>query len=72
MDRADQFIDRIDTMIAARAAPPEMGRARDELASGARGLPVSPDVIFDDTLNTGIAIVRMVHCTRDLGGRFAD
>ena len=72
VDRADQFIDRIDAKFRALADQPQMGRARDEVAPGLRSFPVPPYVIFYEPLNTGIAIVRVLHGARDVGGQFAD
>jgi toxin ParE1/3/4 len=50
---------------------PEMGRARDDLAPGLRGFPVSTYLIIYREDETGIEIYRIIHGARDLGQLFS-
>ena len=49
---------------------PEMGRERTELAASMRSFPVGRYIIFYRLGELGIAIVRILHGTRDIEGLF--
>jgi toxin ParE1/3/4 len=70
MERADEFIDRIDGKFRVLAAQPRMGRERGDLAPGLRSLPMPPYVIFYQPVLDGVEIVRVLHGARDAGAQF--
>lgn len=49
---------------------PEMGRERTELAPLIRSFPIGKYIIFYRSGNLGIAIIRVLHGSRDIDGLF--
>jgi toxin ParE1/3/4 len=70
VERADAFVDRIDTKFRALAAQPLMGRERPELAPGLRSIPMERYVIFYQPVPDGVEIVRVLHGARDASAQF--
>jgi toxin ParE1/3/4 len=65
---ARKLIDAIKSRCQALAGPPEMGRARDELAPGLRSSVVGKYVIFYRVgpKKRDVEVIRIVHGARDL------
>ncbi len=63
---ADRLLDRIDEVCTRLAASPDLGRSRDELATGLRSFPVARYVIFYRARAGGIELARVLHGARDL------
>jgi toxin ParE1/3/4 len=72
IQRADEFIDRIDEKFRALAEQPLMGRERRELGPGIRSMAMAPHVIFYEALPDGVMIVRVLHGARDVETQFED
>jgi toxin ParE1/3/4 len=70
LERADEFIDRIDATFRRLAAQPQMGRVRYELLPGLRSFAMAPYVIFYEPIDDGVAIVRVLHGARDVDSQF--
>jgi len=70
VDAADRFVDLLTDKFPVLASFPEMGRSRDDLASGLRGLPVKNYLILYRNLKGQVEIVRVVHGARDLKSLF--
>lgn len=68
--QADAFVDRLDAKFRLLAQQPGLGRIRDEVAAGLRSFPVGRYVIFFETSQDGIAVVRVLHSARDLDAQF--
>jgi toxin ParE1/3/4 len=49
-----------------------MGRARDELAGELRSFPFGRYVIFDERIEHGIDVVRVLHSARDIDAVFGE
>lgn len=69
-----EVADRVVHLIAERfdllAEHPRAGRARDDLRPGIRAFPVGDYLILYREAGTDIAIVRVVHGSRDLAALF--
>ena len=63
---ADRLLDMIEQKCRLLAQFPEMGRKREELASGLRSFPVGNYVIFYRPSPEGIQMIRVLHGARDL------
>lgn len=72
VQRADEFVDRIDAKFRALAAQPLMGRERKELGPGIRSIAMAPYVIFYEALTDGVIIVRVLHGARDVEAEFQE
>ena len=70
INRADAFIDIVDGKLRTLAAQPMMGRARDEMMAGLRSFPVGRYILFYELVTDGIALVRVLHSTRDIPTQF--
>ena len=68
--RADEFIETLDRKFRTLAERPNIGRARDELATGLRSFPVGRYVLFYRPIPDGIEIVRVLHGARDVDAIF--
>jgi toxin ParE1/3/4 len=62
-----QLLDRFPML----AQFPNMGRQRDDLLAGLRSFPVKPYVVFYTIQPNGIEIVRVLHQSQDVEGRFS-
>ena len=67
---ADKVISEIIQRFPRLAEFPEMGRERTELAPSIRSFPVGRYVIFYRSGELGIAIIRILHGSRDFEGLF--
>ncbi|MGK7892776.1 MAG: type II toxin-antitoxin system RelE/ParE family toxin [Xenococcus sp. (in: cyanobacteria)] len=67
---ADKVIAEIIQRFPRLAEFPEMGRERTELAAGMRSLTVGRYIIFYRPGKLGVAIVRVLHGSRDIEGLF--
>jgi toxin ParE1/3/4 len=72
LDAADRWVDRLDKQFDLLATQPLMGRAREELAPGVRGIPFGRYVIFYMPLADGIDVIRVLHSARDIDAAFGD
>lgn len=70
IDTADRFIDRLEESLHNLVANPFMGRERPDLASNVRSLAVGDYLIIYQPAAWGIAVVRIVHGSRDLNRLF--
>ena len=67
---ADKIISEIVQRFSRLANFPEMGRERTELAPFIRSFPVGRYVIFYRSGELGVAIIRILHGSRDIDGLF--
>lgn len=67
---ADRVIALLNQELQILAKSPEMGRIRNALALGLRSFPVEPYVIFYRAIKEGIAVVRVIHGSRDIDNIF--
>ena len=63
---ADQLLDALDRKCQTLAHNPQMGMARNDIATGVRHLPVGNYIILYRDLGDGIEVVRYVHGKRRL------
>ena len=63
---ADYWLDSINEKCQLLARMPELGRKRNDLAPGLRGLPVGNYVIFYRLVPEGIQVIRVLHGARDI------
>jgi len=63
---ADRWLDIIDEKCRLLSQMPELGRRRDDLASGLRSFPVGNFVVFYRPIADGIQIIRILHGARDI------
>lgn len=69
-DRADAFVDLIDSKFQILARQPGVGRRRPELSSEIRSFAVGRYVVFYLSLSSGIEVVRVIHGSRDIESIF--
>jgi toxin ParE1/3/4 len=69
-DRADAFVDLVDSKFQALARRPGLERRRPELSSEIRSFTIGRYVVFYQPLSRGIEIVRVLHGSRDLESIF--
>jgi toxin ParE1/3/4 len=69
-DRADAFVDLVDSKFKTLSRRPGMGRCRPELAADIRSLTVGRYVVFYVPLSRGIEVVRVLHGSRDIASMF--
>lgn len=62
---ADRLLDEIDSAFQLLADFPEMGRNRDEFSQELRSFPVLSYVIYYQSFESGIRILRVMHGARD-------
>lgn len=70
VEQADRSVDKVDEKLRLLATQPLMGRARHELATDMRSLPLGRYVIFCVPIADGIDVVRVLHCARDIDAVF--
>ena len=68
--RADAFIRRLTRTFETLAGRPLIGRARDNLGTGVRSIPVGAYLIFYRPIEGGVEIVRVLHGARDYAKLF--
>ncbi|MDX2006292.1 MAG: type II toxin-antitoxin system RelE/ParE family toxin [Meiothermus sp.] len=66
IERADAFIDRLQTTFSTLDSFPDIGRARANLAPGLRSIPEGSYLIFYRPTSSEVEIVRVLHGARDL------
>ena len=69
-DRADAFVDLVNSKFQALSRRPGLGRRRPELAPNIRSLTVGRYVMFYQLLFRGIEAVRVLHGSRDIESIF--
>jgi toxin ParE1/3/4 len=67
---ANRFAKLFQEMTEALARMPEMGRSREELASGLRSFTIGNYVLFYRPMEDGIQAIRIAHGSRDLPSLF--
>lgn len=65
-ERADQFLDLIQTKLETLAENPDIGRERNELLIGLRSFPVKTHIIFYRKIEHGIDVIRILSSARDV------
>jgi toxin ParE1/3/4 len=63
---ADRLLDALDRKCQTLAQNPQMGMARDDIATGVRHFPVGNYIILYRNVGNGIEVVRYVHGRRRL------
>jgi toxin ParE1/3/4 len=69
-ERADAFVDLVDSKFQALSRRPGLGRCRPELAPDIRSFTVGRYVVFYLPLSRGIEVVRVLHGSRDIDSIF--
>lgn len=70
MDRADEFLDRIEEKLQRLALNPGLGRKRDELLPGLQSFPIGNYVVFYQEIQDGIDVIRVLRGSRDIEAIF--
>jgi toxin ParE1/3/4 len=70
IDRADAFLDRIESKLQTLAQNPGLGRRREELSAGLQSFPINSYVVFYRAMANGIDVIRVLHGSRDIEGIF--
>jgi toxin ParE1/3/4 len=65
-ERADQFLDRIESKLQALARTPGMGKRREELLPGLQSFPIGNYVVFYRASEDGIDVIRVLRGSRDI------
>ncbi|MEI2387133.1 type II toxin-antitoxin system RelE/ParE family toxin [Breoghania sp. JC706] len=60
------YIEQLYAFFSLLSETPGVGRPRPELAAGVRSMPRPPHVIFYKEWSFGIAILRVLHGSRDI------
>jgi toxin ParE1/3/4 len=66
LDRADEFLDRIEGKLQVLALNPGIGRRREELLPGLQSFPIGNYVVFYREIKGGIDVLRVLHGSRDI------
>lgn len=66
MDRADEFLDRIEEKLHLLARNPGLGKRRDELLPGLQSFPIGNYVVFYREIEGGIDVIRVLRGSRDI------
>jgi len=72
LDKAEQFLETIDTKFKLLIQSPQIGRKRDELYPGLRCISLDDYLIFYRLVSEGVEVVRVVSGYRDLDALFLD
>ena len=67
---ADHFLNQIETKFSLLRAHSGAGKMRDDLIAGLRSLPIGNYVIFYQSHESSIEIIRVLHSARDLQNLF--
>ncbi|MFN5765337.1 MAG: type II toxin-antitoxin system RelE/ParE family toxin [Pseudanabaena sp.] len=65
-DRADDFLDRIESKLLVLAQNSGLGRKRPELLPDLRSFPIGNYVVFYQQIEDGIDVIRLLHGSRDI------
>ena len=66
LDRADDFLDRIESKLMTLAQNSGLGRKRSELLPDLRSFPIDNYVVFYQQIDGGIDVIRLLHGSRDI------
>ena len=70
LDRADEFLDRLEGKLQTLALNSGMGRRREELLTGLRSFPSDNYIVFYREIEGGIDVIRILHGSRDFEAIF--
>jgi toxin ParE1/3/4 len=65
-DRADDFLDRIESKLMTLAQNSGLGRKRSELLPDLRSFSIGNYVVFYQQIEGGIDVIRLLHGSRDI------
>jgi toxin ParE1/3/4 len=65
-DRADDFLDRIESKLMTLAQNSGLGRERSDLLLDLRSFPIDNYVVFYQQIEGGIDVIRLLHGSRDI------
>ena len=65
-DRADDFLDQVESKLMTLAQNSGLGRKRSELLSDLRSFPIGNYVVFYQQIEGGIDVIRLLHGSRDI------
>ena len=65
-DRADDFLDRIESKLLTLAQNSGLGRQRPDLLPNLRSFPIGNYVVFYRQIEGGIDVIRLLHGSRDI------
>lgn len=71
-EKADRFLQKIESQLKILASNPGMGRKRDSLVPNLRSFPVGNYLIFYRPINQGIEVIRVLHGARDIQSLFEE
>jgi toxin ParE1/3/4 len=66
LDRADDFLDRIESKLMTLAQNSGLGRKRSELLPDLRSFSIGNYVVFYQQIEGGIDVIRLLHSSRDI------
>lgn len=69
-DAADAWVDQLGETAWRLAENPEIGTTREELLPGIRSFPVGNYILFYQTIDDGIELIRILSAYRDLESLF--
>ena len=69
-DRADDFLDRIESKLMTLAQNSGLGRKMTELLPNLRSFPIDNYVVFYQQIDGGIDVIRLLHGSRDIEKTF--
>ena len=64
LNRADEFLDRIEGTLQTLARNPGMGKNREELLPELQSFPIGSYVVFYQAIANGIDVIRVLHGSR--------
>ena len=64
-DRADEFLDRIQSKLQTLAQNPGLGKRREELLPGLQ-IPIGNYVVFYQAIENGIDVIRVLQGSRNI------
>ena len=70
LDRADDFLDRIESKLMTLAQNSGLGRKRSELLPDLRSFSIGNYVVFYQQIEGGIDVIRLLHGSRDIEEAF--
>jgi toxin ParE1/3/4 len=65
-DRADDFLDRIESKLKTLSQNSGLGKNREELLPDLRSFPIGNYVVFYQQIDGGIDAIRLLHGSRDI------
>ena len=71
LDRADEFLDRVEGKLQTLARNPGLGRRQEELLAGLHSFPIGNYVVFYREIENGIDVIRVLHGSRDIEDIFS-